>query len=153
MKRKQAVDKKRYAKHFLDEESLNYYRHNGILPSPTEKVGALGGNYKRMHKSRFWFKFPFEEEFEVFQMTKYCLGYTSTKDFDARISSWYFYGWTVRAEFFDVNVLLEIRKYCGSDISIEEARDKLVKGFEESGYLVKIVGDLGFIDVRQKESV
>jgi len=126
---------------FVGPEDRNMYQNFGILGiSKLSEIGIDGRyscNTPRM--SRRWFNLPIPDEFEVF----FLYGYKPMNCF------YMFYGYRIRIDYFDVNVLIEVRERREGKCSREEVRQKLIKCLVEKGYETEIIGDREFISVRR----
>ena len=126
---------------YVGLEDRNMYQNVGILG--ISKLSEIGIDYNYIcntpRMSRNWFKLPIPDEFEVF----FLYGHQPTNCF------YMFYGYRIRVDYFDVNVLIEVRERREGRYSREEVRQKLIKCLAEKGYKTEIIGDREFISVRR----
>ena len=140
MKRKQVV---RYNEeptiNFIGLENTNLYQNLGIICA--QRLIAQSEPKTCCHiRSREWFKFPIIDELETFFL------------YNGNNSKYYiFYGYRIRIDFFDTNVLLEIgeKKYEG--LGKIEVKEKLIKHLKERGYITETIGDREFINIRKEK--
>lgn len=131
---------------YLTQQQLCSLRNGQFVPNRetgcvyTDLFGQTD-RYKEPYKSKKFFYL--EESFECFP-----LRLTPTKD-TLNIDIWFFYEWKIYIEYFDVNVLIDVRYPVGET---EKERDwvinRLVRELRKR-YDVEICGDNDIINVKR----